>query len=382
MLNFAPLLFQSATQQACTGLCQVMLSPYTAWFPVAIVITLLIMSILAVIYALSPLVGRNDLRVWVKAKLYDELSSIVLIMIFMAFAAMLTSVPVLGAFQSAGLAPSDCASAITSHSGAAVGYNNLYFLSECDLWSYNKDIVQLTYISYWVGMLVSVTPAFSQTLPPGSQINVTVSLNLLPIEPVFHYMVPLLNSLYIFYILVQVQYLLIGASGLIFGVLMVVGLVARSFGVTRTFGGAMIAFALGIGFVYPLMTSISYGFLDNTINVAGNNLLCNFGVGNNAQGHACVGVFIGGVMLFVGYLFGNMFTGGTLAIVTSFAGGAAGFLFVWHLAQQLLIYGALVSIGLTFIPLMNITVVDTFIVDFSRSVGERMDFISLLTRIM
>jgi hypothetical protein len=231
-------------------------------------------------------------------------------------------------------------------------------------------------------MLVSVTPAFSQTLPPGSQINVTVSLNLLPIEPVFHYMVPLLNSLYIFYILVQVQYLLIGASGLIFGVLMVVGLVARSFGVTRTFGGAMIAFALGIGFVYPLMTSISYGFLDNTINVAGNNLLCNFGVGNNAQGHACVGVFIGGVMLFVGYLFGNMFTGGTLAIVTSFAGGAAGFLFVWHLAQQLLIYGALVSIGLTFIPLMNITVVDTFIVDFSRSVGERMDFISLLTRIM
>ncbi len=384
MMNFIPLILQGTTK--CTGLCSTITSPYVIWFPIAIIITLTIMSILGIIYAISPLIGRNDLKVWVKAKLYDELSSIVLILIFLAFIGLLINMPVLSAYTNAGLMPTSCASAITNPTGnTGVGYNNLFFLSVCDLWSYNNDITSLTYETYWIGTLVSMVPSITLTYPPKlSTINTSISISLLPIEPVFHYIVPMLNSMYIFYVLVQVQYLLIDVSGLIFGTLMVVGLVARSFGVTRTFGGAMIAFAIGIGFVYPLMTSISYGFLDYALGVAGHNLMCNMGIPSGVLGAGCTASFLGGFVLTVGEIFLQMATGqlATAFLLPNGVAGSYGALPMYTLLQQFLIYGGLVGMGMTFIPLINITIVDTFIVDFSKSVGERMDFISLLTRIM
>ena len=39
---------------------------------------------------------------------------------------------------------------------------------------------------------------------------------------------------------------------------------------------------------------------------------------------------------------------------------------------------AAVVAGLTFIPFLNFTIVDAFIVDFSKAIGERLDFMSLL----
>jgi len=38
--------------------------------------------------------------------------------------------------------------------------------------------------------------------------------------------------------------------------------------------------------------------------------------------------------------------------------------------------------GLTFIPFLNFTIVDAFIVDFSRAIGEKIDFMTLLLGII
>ena len=38
--------------------------------------------------------------------------------------------------------------------------------------------------------------------------------------------------------------------------------------------------------------------------------------------------------------------------------------------------------GFTFIPFLNFIIVDTFIIDFSQAIGERMDFMSLLAGVV
>jgi hypothetical protein len=45
-------------------------------------------------------------------------------------------------------------------------------------------------------------------------------------------------------------------------------------------------------------------------------------------------------------------------------------------------YLGLIIIGLVFVPLLNFIIVDTFIIDFSQAIGERMDFLSMLTGIL
>ena len=149
-----------------------------------------------------------------------------------------------------------------------------------------------------------------------------------------------LNVLLVMLILNQVQLMLLSSSLLFLALFTVMGLILRTFGFTRTFGGAMIALGLGLGLVYPLLVSVTYGFITPHIAQA-----------------SLANDFANGLGLLYAFIFGSL------------SSGSADFL------ARL----GYVIMGLTFVPFLNFIILDAFIVDFSKSVGERIDFMSMMT---
>ena len=66
-------------------------------------------------------------------------------------------------------------------------------------------------------------------------------------------------------VLTKAQILLIKIAGALFGYLLPAGIVLRAFGITRGFGGALIAIAIGFYLIYPLAVVFSYGMVLNNV---------------------------------------------------------------------------------------------------------------------
>jgi hypothetical protein len=128
--------------------------------------------------------------------------------------------------------------------------------------------------------------------------------------------------------------------------------------------------------IFPLMTAFSYGFLDNAINTSSSQFLCSFGF-NFSPGSGCATIATR-ILGTIGSFITDIFTANPAGAFGDLTAGP----FIFPVLQSFIIYGSLVAMGFTFLPLFNLTVVDAFIVDFSRSIGERMDFLSLLTRLL
>jgi hypothetical protein len=342
----------AAAQKAAS----IVTAPYLFWMPVAILAVIAIIGILAVIYVISPLAGRSDIRTWVRVKIYDLFLAIALILIFGAFGTMLYTINPTSGFKTAGLAPDKCTSS-----------TNIYTLGVCDMYQFNGYSQQLDNVVFYTLLISSVQPEFNVNFYPlkgaltssgGSfGLSLGTTFEIIPQQTSFKYLGSILDVIYDVQVLNQVQLILLSSSMLIFVIFMTLGLLARAFLITRTFGGAMIAFAIGIGFVYPLMTSLTYGFI-------------NFGLQNlstkTASGVLVPATFLTPINL--GLFAIDFLTKGTVNIS----------LLPFSL-EELFIYIGLNSLGLVFIPLINFVIVDTFILDFSQAVGERMDFMSLLT---
>ncbi|MCL5419802.1 MAG: hypothetical protein M1354_02890 [Candidatus Marsarchaeota archaeon] len=413
-------------------------SPYVIGAAIAMAAVLIVMAVLAIIYMISPFLGNTNIKAWIRMKIYDEMASIVFIFIFIAFGALIATYPMASSFASLGLVPgaptstnpagSSCYQAATTPTvipptaagpGQTISNDNLYFLSVCDISYYNGQVNTFAALTFYIAAIASLSPTVSIKYPPESKtvstgvtntgedsgestthpgsispiftagvtntgIGFSAGFPLLPIEPTFHYTLPLINLFYGFWILIEVLQLLIASSGIIYAVLMAVGLVARSFGITKSFGGAMIAFAVGIGVILPIMVSLSYGFIDYAMANAGGQFICSFGFNNlNFNGASCPPSTTLPYKFIetAGDFFGGIFTGniccGTNTAVYYLSGGPL----LLPVFQSFLLFGGLVTIGMSFMPLIIITVVDAFIVDFSKSIGERMDFLSLLTRL-
>ncbi len=330
-------------------------SPYTSWFSIVIAGALLILAVVALVYVLAPLIGRSDLRAWARIQFYSILFSILLIVIFEAFGALLYTTNPTNALKSIGVVPDfpfvSCASS-----------SNLFELALCDIYLFNQYAVgAANYYTFVVGLRLAILPSLLVTVTPLAGVsNLGISLTI-PFSPLDFPIGGVINALATMYTLNQLQLILIAASPLIFAVFISIGLIARIFGITRSFGGAMIAFALGIGFVYPLMTAITYGFIDTVVtNPATITLLSAFITSIVAI--SFIASFLPAILL-AGALAGAAIASAIAALLSPF----------------IIAYFGLLGVGLLFVPLMNFVIVDTFIVDFSQAVGERMDFMSLLT---
>lgn len=328
-------------------------SPITGWFAFAFAGVMVITLIIALIYAIGPMLGRPEIRGWARMKLYETMFALFLVIIFGGFATMVCTINPVGILGAPGvnLVPN---SPIPPTTGAATSLfasggsdctaaTDIYSLSECDLYNFNYNVVY-----FLTGVMSAATTLFSASTNigigynfiPGVEgfgVQVTLGAQLIPLKLLAEAEATTIGSLIL---LSQVQLLLLDASMAIFAILLPMGLVARIFGVTRTFGGAMIAFALGLGVIFPIMIAINYGFLLQSI--------------NNLQ-------------LFT--FLSNPLTINILSDITS-------------ISLDLLSYLGVAIVGLLILPLLTFTVVNTFILDFSQAVGERMDFLSLLTTIV
>jgi hypothetical protein len=316
--------------------------------PVAGVAVLAVMSVAALVYILSGISASQNAKRWARVQIYEALLSIIMLAILGTFWYVFMLNPQT-AYQSLGMVPTYSTYSGGTPSGAPPDCStatNIFALSQCDL-NFFTDLV------YDVGQLVMYVP-FVTGLFPGISIGITpfkgLSLSiyvasLLP--PTIGQMFSIgLKAFLMCALISQLQVLLLACAPFFLAFFLVMGLVARTLGFTRSFGGAMIALGLGLGLVYPLLISITYGYIDSQ--------LISLGV-----------VTLLGQGAFLTY-FQIIFS--LFGIIAAQSNSAVLF------AQ----FGYLIA-GFTFIPFLNFLILDAFIVDFSKAFGEKLDFMSLLS---
>jgi len=323
----------------------------TAWFPFAFIAVLAVMIVAGIVYSLSGIISSSEAKNWSRTQIYEGLLSIILLLIFLAFVWVFSQNP-WQAYSSAGLT----APAGTIYSCESVG--DLFQLATCNLAEFNQLGLGLFQSMFFFSTVAGFAPGFSLSMnysPPGLNTQLSGSLSLDSILPVSveDVMGNVFTAMILVFILNQIQLLLLSGSVLWLSFFITLGILARSLGFSRSFGGAMIAVGLGLGLVLPLMCSITYGYIDYQISIP--TPLTSAGM----------------TTYFVEY-------GVTLATGYFLSGGAIAPLPAGPWLFQMTLLGA----GLTFLPFINFTIVDAFIVDFSSAIGERLDFMSMLSGVI
>lgn len=331
------------------GIAGYITSPYAVWFPFALAGAAAVIGIIAMIYMLSTFTGRQDLRVWARVKIYEVLMAIVLILVFFAIVALLTSLNFEQIFASAGLVPAACGPPLNKAT-------DFFTLSVCDMHQFNQDVSDLAGAVYYLGVASSMVPQIDVQV--GLPIVGSLKSSFNPIQPGFSsFLGYLVDIIFAAYVLSQVQLLLLAAALLLFSLFLGIGLIARIFAVTRSFGGAMIALGVGLGIVYPILICLTYGYVN---------------VGLDAISTSVGGIFVnlaGGISEALRVMLGGFLSSSVPAASQT-------------LLVALLTYGGLVGAGLIFVPFLNLIIVDVFVIDFSQAIGERMDFLRLFTALV
>lgn len=305
----------------------------STWEGIALIVTLVTITAAALVYMLAGLINSPTARTWSRMQIYEALLSIAILLIFSFFVYLLLINPK-GAFNSLGLLPGQC-------SGNNV--NDLFTLASCDLATFNNGAFSLAQTLYVSTYAAGFAPGFTlkvSPIPLQPFISVSVGLPSLLSSSVETAFSTMFSAILFMLVLNQVQLLIISGSLLFLFTFFVLGIIARTFGFSRSFGGVLIAFAIGIGIIYPLLVSLTYGFEAMQLN--------NYSIAQDI------------VTLFTGLLFG-----GTVLSP--------------QILSTIFISAGYFVAGLTFIPFLNFLILDAFIVDFSKSIGEKIDFMSLLT---
>ena len=231
----------------------------TPWVLLALAGVLMVMGVASMIYALSGLWGGAQARAWSRKQMIECVLSIVLLIMFSFLYAFFLFNPT-GYLSGLHLVPSACSSGTSPAT-------NLFALSSCDISTFQQSA--FTYVGWDMLYAISAT-----ALTPGIRIQaeITSTVNFIWTLPsIWPFSLTtataLVTSVLIFVLMLnQIQVILISAAPLFLSLFLTLGIVARTFGITRTFGGTMIAFGLGLGFIYPLLIAVTYGFL--TVQIA------------------------------------------------------------------------------------------------------------------
>ncbi len=299
---------------------------------IAIIVTLLIIVIAAIVFALAGIINSPNARTWSRMQIYEALLSLVMLLIFSFFAYLFLINPQ-GAFKAIGLLPTAC-------SGGSVV--DTFTLASCDISTFNNAAFQLAQTLYVGSYILGFTPGFTMSYTMTNQPFIKAEAGLPSIfsSSTETALSTSYNALLVMLMLNQVQMLLISASMLFLFTFFVIGIVARTFGFSRSFGGVMIAFALGLGLVYPILVSLTYGFINVQLQTYNEyTMIANLLISLASSLSVITPPVLADIMVSIGYY---------------------------------------VS-GLTFIPFINFLILDAFIVDFSTAIGERVNFMSLLS---
>ncbi|MGC8622588.1 MAG: hypothetical protein ACP5UC_01330 [Candidatus Micrarchaeia archaeon] len=305
----------------------------TSWESIALIAALITISAAAVVFALASVINSPTARAWSRNQIYEVLLSLAMLLIFSAFAYLFLLNPV-NAFSSIGLLPSQC--------GSANGVSDIFTLSACDLSTFNNYAFNSASTLYIASYVLGLAPGLSIKIAMPTQPTMSAELTLSSILPpnVENVLTISFNAIFFMLVLNQIQLLIISSAYLFLFIFFAVGIIARTFGFARSFGGVMIAFAIGLGLIYPILISISYGFIDTQVSSSSIGMIESVLLSLLLSPLALLDAqILTNIMVFVGYL----------------------------------------AAGLTFIPFLNFLILDAFIVDFSSAIGERVSFMSLLT---
>ncbi|MGC8537386.1 MAG: hypothetical protein ACP5MZ_00150 [Candidatus Micrarchaeia archaeon] len=318
------------------------------WYDIALLAVVVVILIAALIYAASFALDSPNGRSWARAQIYEALIGIMLIVIFLGLYSLMFLNPS-QSVSSAKLLPSTC---------PGVASDTIFNLSACDMGSFIAISKGYFSLLYGVSYVAGLTPGFSVNVnvPFDSDgTGFSFGINSLFPKSLDELLGIAFNALLFMILLNEVQLILLSGSIFFIALFMAIGLIAWVFGISRSFGGAMIAFGLGLGIVFPLLVSVTYGFITTqTLTYLGNP---------STISGALLGIFnlgIGGVGLLAG-LFATYLTGS----------------FPSYMGNLLLEYGYIIA-GLTFVPFLNFTILDAFIVDFSKVMGEKVSFMALI----
>ncbi len=362
------------------------------WYPIAIIAVLLVIFAAAIVYMLSGVINSGRAKAWARFQVYEALLSLLLIIIFISitYIFFINPQPVM---QKLNLVPGTPGSSSISGCTAAT---DLYSLATCDVSEFNNASFTIArYSFYWNYAFTAVSgiiPEYKAKLPYGGTLGGTgINITFEPPGLVpdlsggfFNYLWAFISDILL---LNQVQVIMLASSLFFLGFFVSLGLIARTFGFSRTFGGAMIAFGIGIGIIYPLLAAITYGYIDVAMSsscIVAPLLMPHLSACSTSN-------FITGisslVIQSVNLVIGSALTGplgnptgptgytGALYIATALSQFSA------DLGHLFITIGYVIA-GLTIIPLLNLLIVDTFIIDFSSAIGERMSFQMLFMKLL
>ena len=318
------------------------------WYDIALIAVIVVILIAALIYAVSFALDSPNGRSWARAQIYEALIGLMLIVIFLGLYSMMFLNPS-QSVSSAKLLPSTC-------TGAAS--NTIFNLSACDMGSFIAISKGYFGLLYGVSYVAGLTPGFTAkvNVPFDSDgTGFSFGINSLFPKSTDEILGIAFNALLFMILLNEVQLILLSGSIFFIALFMAIGLIAWVFGISRSFGGAMIAFGLGLGIVFPLLVSVTYGFITTQV-------LTYLGNPSTLSG-ALSGIF-------------NLALNATGLVAGLFATYISGS-FPSYLGTLLLQYGYIIA-GLTFVPFLNFTILDAFIVDFSKVMGEKVSFMALI----
>ncbi len=341
-------------------LLQIALDPFVSWFPIAAVGAIAIIAIFSLIYALSPFLGNAaNVRIWSKIKIFETVLALALMAIFLIFINLFQNAAVTQAYTSAGYVPSSCQASA-----------DLTTLAICNINYFSQTAANLNGQMFLAGLLISFAP--SPRLSTSSIIQTPVFEASTILKPAStgpdDVIGMVLGVTFPFYVLSRIQVYLLSASLILFPILMIIGMLSRIFVITRSFGGAMIALAMGLGLIYPMLAALMYGFIDvqvQALNFSALTLI--FPIAALLSPAAFM------------ILASIPSVGPAVALIGAsaiFAGGAAG---LWISLTPIIVYAGNVALGLIFVPMFVFLLVDIFVIDFSKTLGQQTDFMSLLT---
>lgn len=322
-----------------------------SWIPLALVAVLTVIFVAAFVYMLSGIINSQHAKAWARFQIYEALLSILLLLAFSSIIYIFYLNPQ-AVFGAVNLVPQPQGSV-----AGCTGATELYTLATCDVAEFNSATYSIVTYSFFVTYITAFVSGFGVNFTiapvqiiPGIKFEVTVP----QLFPGGISLLDIVDEVALFMLIFnQIQLFLLSGSLFFLGFFVSLGLIARTFGFTRTFGGAMIAFGLGLGIVYPLLVAITYGYIDV------------------AAGVTCIQVFS---------CFGSNFASSIWSLLLntfSLSGAGAG-----TVLGNVFISSGYIIAGLTIVPLINIAIVDAFIIDFSSAIGERMSFGELFSNLI
>lgn len=332
---------------AVTGDFTSLLDSWQGVLALAVLVTFLFS---AMVFMVSGLFAHRGLIVWSRNQMYEGFATLVLAILAVSIVGVICSVDV-------GIFSAQCVdtSLVPGYYDDAVvnGSCNFYDVAQFYLQAFSNLITNGFYFVLLLNLTFSAIASVTLSLAPNG-IGPTISIG--PgLSTITQGLTTAIIAVATAQILTMAQIMVLKIASKLFGVLLVAGILLRGFGLTRGFGGALIALAFGLYFIYPLSVVLVYGTLMNDMTASVETLA---GIESIPTNPVEAGVTSPS---------GDISNGLKDAIAT-IVGPVCGFV-------------SMLALGVVFAPFIVFIMLVSFVKGLSAILGEEMD-VSNLTRLV